>query len=77
MKIGPLHKELVTAVRARGVLLRDRSGDPGCDGYVRITIGIGDQVTRGLEVLKAALHEIGWRPAYGFSATAKNEGQEL
>jgi histidinol-phosphate aminotransferase len=77
MKIGPLHKELVTAVRARGVLLRDRSGDPGCDGYVRITIGIGDQVTRGLEVLKASLHEIGWKPAYGFSATAKNEGQEL
>jgi histidinol-phosphate aminotransferase len=77
MKIGPLHKELVTAVRSRGVLLRDRSADPGCDGYVRITIGIGDQVTRGLEALKASLHEIGWKPAYSFSATTNKEGQEL
>jgi histidinol-phosphate aminotransferase len=77
MKIGPLHKELVTAMRNRGVLLRDRSADPGCDGYVRITIGIGDQVTQGLDTLKASLDEIGWRPVRGFSATANNEGQEI
>jgi histidinol-phosphate aminotransferase len=77
MKIGPLHKELVTAMRARGVLLRDRSSDPGCYGYVRITIGIGDQVTRGLEALKTSLDEIGWKPQRGFSATANNEEREL
>ncbi|MDE1175956.1 MAG: histidinol-phosphate transaminase [Edaphobacter sp.] len=77
MKIGPLHKELVTAMRSRGVLLRDRSADPGCDGYVRITIGLADQVTRGLEALKASLEEIGWKPVRGFSTTANNEGQEL
>jgi histidinol-phosphate aminotransferase len=77
MKIGPLHKELVTAMRRKGVLLRDRSADPGCDGYVRITIGVGDHVTRGLDALKASLEEIGWRPMRGFSATATNAGQEL
>jgi histidinol-phosphate aminotransferase len=60
MKIGSKHKELVTAMRKHGVLLRDRSTDPGCDGYVRITIGVAEHVTRGLEALKASLDEIGW-----------------
>jgi histidinol-phosphate aminotransferase len=60
MKIGPKHKELVTAVRAHGVLLRDRSTDPGCEGFVRITIGLEEHVTRGLEALKISLDEIGW-----------------
>ena len=47
MKIGPKHGELVKAMRERGVLLRDRSTDPGCDGYVRITIGVEEHVTAG------------------------------
>jgi histidinol-phosphate aminotransferase len=50
----------VQAMRARGVLLRDRSTDPGCDGYVRITIGVEEHVTRGLAALKESLKEIGW-----------------
>jgi histidinol-phosphate aminotransferase len=52
MKIGPKHAELVKAMRAHGVLLRDRSADPGCDGYVRITIGVEEHVTRGLAALE-------------------------
>ncbi len=61
MKIGPKHRELVDAMRRHGVLLRDRSTDPGCDGYVRITIGIEEHVTRGLEALRVSLDEIGWK----------------
>ena len=60
MKIGTKHAELVKAMRARGVLLRDRSTDPGCDGYVRITVGVEEHVTRGLAALKESLKEIGW-----------------
>jgi histidinol-phosphate aminotransferase len=60
MNIGPKHKELVQAMRANGVLLRDRSTDPGCDGFVRITIGVEEHVTRGLAALKGCLDEIGW-----------------
>jgi histidinol-phosphate aminotransferase len=60
MKIGAKHAELVAAMRARGVLLRDRSTDPGCDGFVRITIGVEEHVTRGLAALKESLQEIGW-----------------
>ncbi len=44
MNIGPKHKTLVDAMRAHGVLLRDRSTDPGCDGFVRITIGLEEHV---------------------------------
>ncbi|QHN04169.1 histidinol-phosphate transaminase [Granulicella sp. WH15] len=60
MRIGPKHKELVEAMRRRGVLLRDRSSDPGCDGFVRITIGVEAHVTAGLEALVASLKEIAW-----------------
>jgi histidinol-phosphate aminotransferase len=60
MNIGPKHRELVQAMRTNGVLLRDRSTDPGCDGFVRITIGVEEHVTRGLAALKACLDEIGW-----------------
>src|SRR3984957_4243208 len=60
MKIEPKHKELVAAMRAHGVLLRDRSTDPGCDGFVRITIGLEGHVTQGLDSLKICLDEIGW-----------------
>ena len=62
MKIGTKHAELVKAMRARGVLLRDRSTDPGCDGYVRITVGVEEHVTQGLAALKESLKEIGWVP---------------
>ena len=61
MKVGPKHKELVQAMRTQGVLLRDRSTDPGCDGFVRITIGLEEHVTRGLSALKVCLDEIGWK----------------
>jgi histidinol-phosphate aminotransferase len=60
MKIGAKHAELVKAMRARGVLMRDRSTDPGCEGYVRITVGVEEHVTRGLAAMKESLAEIGW-----------------
>lgn len=76
MKIGPKHGALVKAMRARGVLLRDRSTDPGCDGYVRITVGIEEHVTRGLAALKESLAEIGWTPAEAIAANGRTaEGE--
>jgi histidinol-phosphate aminotransferase len=61
MKIGSKHRELVEAMRRHDVLLRDRSSDPGCDGFVRITIGVEEHVTKGLAALKESLQEIGWK----------------
>ena len=53
VEIGPKHAEFVRRMRAAGVLVRDRSSDPGCDGCVRITIGTREQMKQAA----AALHE--------------------
>lgn len=60
VKIGALHREFVLAMRSRGVLVRDRSSDPGCDGCVRITAGTQEQMQWGLSALQESLTEIGW-----------------
>ena len=75
MKIGPKHKELVAAMRAHGVLLRDRSADPGCNGFVRITIGIEEHVRLGLAALRSSLEEIGWKPADVETTQQNSEGE--
>jgi histidinol-phosphate aminotransferase len=76
MRIGAKHAELVKAMRARGVLLRDRSADPGCKGYVRITIGVEEHVTRGLTALAESLAEIGWTAAESaFAPSGAAEGE--
>ena len=75
MNIGVKHKELCAAMRAKGVLLRDRSADPGCDGFVRITIGVEEHVTRGLGALKDCLGEIGWIAPQTMSAAGPEEGE--
>jgi histidinol-phosphate aminotransferase len=71
MDIGPRHKELCAAMRARGVLLRDRSSDPGCEGYVRITIGVEEHVTRGIAALRASLAEMQWTPSESVLANGR------
>jgi histidinol-phosphate aminotransferase len=65
MDIGPRHKELCERMRAHGVLLRDRSSDPGCEGYVRFTIGVEEHVTRGIAALRPVLAEMHWTPTEG------------
>lgn len=52
--VGGRHKEFVTAMRERGILVRDRSNDPGCAGCVRITVG----TTRQMDSLLVALREV-------------------
>ncbi len=58
--IGQLHAEFSKAMRARGILVRDRSADPGCDGCVRITIGTRDQMQRAIQAMVESLREIEW-----------------
>jgi histidinol-phosphate aminotransferase len=53
--IGPQHAEFVRLMRAEGVLVRDRSNDPGCDGRVRITIGTRAQMQQAVVALKKAV----------------------
>lgn len=58
--IGPKHADFCRAMRERGVLVRDRSNDPGCDGCVRITVGTHEHTVRGIQAMEQSLNEIGW-----------------
>ena len=71
MDIGPRHRELCAAMRTRGVLLRDRSSDPGCEGYVRITLGMEEHVTRGIAALRDSLAELQWTPSESVLANGR------
>ncbi len=53
--IGPQHREFVRLMRDAGVLVRDRSNDPGCDGRVRITIGTREQMKQAIAALKGTV----------------------
>jgi histidinol-phosphate aminotransferase len=55
VEIGPSHTEFVRLMRTAGVLVRDRSSDPGCDGRVRITIGTREQMRRAAEALQQTM----------------------
>ncbi len=55
VEIGAKHAEFVRLMRAAGVLVRDRSSDPGCDGRVRITVGTREQMRQAAAALSDAL----------------------
>jgi histidinol-phosphate aminotransferase len=58
--IGANHSRFTAAMKRRGVLVRDRSNDPGCDGCVRITVGTRAQTTTAIQSLIESLEEIAW-----------------
>jgi histidinol-phosphate aminotransferase len=55
VEVGPRHAEFVRLMRSAGVLVRDRSNDPGCDGRVRITIGTREQMRQAVAALNHAV----------------------
>src|ERR1700733_156487 len=58
-KIGPLHAAFVNGMEARGILVRDRSRDHGCEGCVRISVGKTEHTAQMLAPLRATLAEVG------------------
>jgi len=52
--VGSAYAEFIQAMRARGILVRDRHTDPGCEGCVRLTVG-SEKHTR---TLIAALRDV-------------------
>ncbi len=54
-KIGAQAREFVAEMATRGILVRDRSHDPGCAGCVRITIGTSPQMDQLLPILEGAV----------------------
>ena len=52
VRIGGPHDAFVGAMRERGILVRDRSRDPGCEGCVRISVGSNEQTERLIVALR-------------------------
>jgi histidinol-phosphate aminotransferase len=60
---GPLKSVFIRSMRTRGILVRDRSRDYGCEGCVRTTLGTREQTARLLGALRDVLTEIGVKEA--------------
>jgi histidinol-phosphate aminotransferase len=61
-RFGDKRQEFVTAMKRRGILVRDRNSDPGCAGCVRITVGTEQQTDHLLVELRECLAQINWMP---------------
>jgi histidinol-phosphate aminotransferase len=59
MQLGSMNSAFVDRMRERGILVRDRSRDHGCEGCVRITIGSAEQTDRLLSILRETLQDMG------------------
>jgi len=57
--LGQQHRPFVDEMRRRGVLVRDRSQDPGCEGCVRVTVGSAEQMDQLLAAIRETIAEIG------------------
>jgi histidinol-phosphate aminotransferase len=55
LNLGDRAKSVVASLARGGTLIRDRSSDFGCEGYVRITVGTLAQTRRVLRQLKESL----------------------
>jgi histidinol-phosphate aminotransferase len=55
VRVGVPAKEFVAAMQRHGVVVRDASGNPGCEGCVRITVGTPAQMDGVLRSIREAL----------------------
>lgn len=54
-RVGAVAAALVAALKRDGIYVRNKSGDPGCDGCVRVTTGLVAHTRRALEAMEAFL----------------------
>jgi histidinol-phosphate aminotransferase len=57
VRVGAPAKTFVESMRRRGVLVRDSSENPGCEGCVRITVGTASQMDGVLRAIREAIAE--------------------
>jgi histidinol-phosphate aminotransferase len=58
-RFGEAREQFVSEMKSRGILVRDRHTDPGCDGCVRITLGTDEQNQRLFVAIKEAVAACG------------------
>lgn len=54
VRLGDRLEEVVARLAARGIFIRDRSREPGCEGCARITTGVVEHTQACVEALEAA-----------------------
>ena len=59
VRVGPAHGEFIQALRARGILVRDRHTDPGCEGCVRLTVGSQEHMRTLIAALRDVVDKLG------------------
>jgi histidinol-phosphate aminotransferase len=57
VRVGAKAKAFVESMQRRGILVRDSSANPGCDGCVRITVGTPRQMDGVLQSIREAIAE--------------------
>ncbi|MGA3087742.1 MAG: histidinol-phosphate transaminase [Terriglobales bacterium] len=62
VRVGPTHAEFAQALRARGILVRNRHSDPGCAGCVRLTLGSEEHTGMLIAALREVVAELSLRP---------------
>jgi histidinol-phosphate aminotransferase len=59
VRVGAKAKLFVESMRQRGIVIRDSSASPGCEGCVRITVGTPQQMDGVLLAIPKAMAETG------------------
>jgi histidinol-phosphate aminotransferase len=57
VRVGAKTKAFVESMQQRGVLVRDSSANPGCEGCVRITVGTPQQMDGVLQAIRETITE--------------------
>ncbi len=57
VRVGASAKTFVESMQRRGILVRDSSANPGCEGCVRITVGTPSQMDGVLQAIREAFAE--------------------
>ena len=57
VRVGASAQTFVESMQRRGILVRDCSASPGCDGCVRITVGTPGQMDGVLRAIRGAIAE--------------------
>jgi histidinol-phosphate aminotransferase len=58
VRVGAAAKTFVESMQRRGIVVRDSSANPGCEGCVRITVGTPSQLDGVLRAIREAIVEI-------------------
>jgi histidinol-phosphate aminotransferase len=58
VRVGAAAKTFVESMQRRGIVVRDSSANPGCEGCVRITVGTPSQLDGVLQAIREAIVEI-------------------